>query len=252
MKGHTMRHQYRWLLIAGLSALLIGGCKKDDGAVGTEDAVVLTADDAADTFASTLGGSQSTAGLTAQLEEAATIAGGGSLGKVDASAGTMWDTTITRVRVGTYSYSYSFRYSVVLANVNRLDFGYTMKGIYDTPRMSSNDSAAASFQVSNLLTGTAYSVTGIYNRYGSQASKVRNKVSFTSTITVSTTALLIDKSTKRVSGGSAAVIIYGQSSTGNIYSFNGTVTFLGNQQATLVIGSKSYTINLATGEATAA
>lgn len=246
-----MKRQYMWILIAGLSAVLIAGCKKDDGAVGTGDAVVLTNDDAADAFASTLGGSQSTAGLTAQLEEAATIAGGGSLGKVDATAGTMWDTTITRIRVGTYSYSYSFKYSITLANANRLDFGYTMKGTYDTPRLSSNDSASASFQVSNLLTGTAYSVTGIYNRYGTQASKIRNKTSFTSTITVSTTALLIDKSTKRVSGGSAAVIIYGKSSTGNIYSFNGTVTFLGNQQATLVIGSKAYTINLATGEATA-
>ena len=247
-----MKRQYMWFLIAGLFAVLVTGCNKDDEAVGSGDAVVLTSDDAADAFASTLGGSQSTAGLTAQLEEAATIAGGGSLGKVDATTGTLWDTTITRVRVGTYSYSYAFRYSIVLANVNRLDFGYTMKGIYDTPRMSSNDSAAASFQVSNLLAGTAYSITGIYNRYGTQVSKVRNKTSFSSTITVSTTAMLIDKSTKRVSGGSAAVIIYGQSSTGNIYSFNGTVTFLGNQQATLVIGSKSYTLNLATGEATAA
>lgn len=245
-----MKRQYIWVLIAGLSVVLITGCKKDDGTVGSGDAVVLTSDDAADAFASTLAGSQSTGGITAQLEEAATIAGGGSLGKVDVTSGTMWDTTVTRVRVGTYNYSYSFKYSITLANANRLDFGYTMKGTYDTPRLSSNDSASATFQVSNLLAGTAYSITGIYNRYGTQASKVRNKAGFSSTITFSTTALLIDKSTKRVSG-TAALIIYGTSSTGSIYSFNGTVTFLGNQQATLVIGSKSYTLNLATGEATA-
>lgn len=252
MKGRMMTTRTTWLLIAGLSALLLAGCKKDDGTVGTGDAVVLTSDDAADALAGTLGGSQSTAGITAQLEEAAAIAGGGSLGKTDANAGTLWDTTITRSRTGSFTFAYSFRYSVTLANANRLDFGYTMKGTYDTPRLSSNDSASATFQVSNLLAGTAYNVTGIYNRYGTQTSKVRNKASFSSTIIFSTTALLIDKSTKRVSGGSATLTIYGKSSTGNIYSFNATVTFLGNQQATLVIGSKAYTINLATGEATAA
>jgi hypothetical protein len=246
-----MKRSYTWLLLAGLAAMLVTGCKKDDASVGTDDAIVLTNDDAADAMASTLGGGQSTAGLTAQLEEAATIAGGGTLGKADAAASVSWDTTITRTRTGTYSYDYTFKYSISLANVNRLDFGYSMKGTYDTPRMSSSDSAGATFQVANLLAGSSYSITGIYNRYGSQTSKIRNKASWTSTIIFSTTALLIDKTTKRVSGGTAALTMYGKSSTGNIYSFTATVTFLGNQQATLVVGGKTYTINLATGEATA-
>jgi hypothetical protein len=246
-----MKLTYTWLVLAGLATMLVTGCKKDDGAVGNDDAIVLTNDDAADAIASTLGGGQATSGLTAQLEEAATIAGGGSLGKVDAATSTLWDTTITRTRTGTYSYNYTFKYSVTLANANRLDFGYSMKGVYDIPRMSSNDSATATFQVSNLLAGSSYMITGIYNRYGSQTSKIRNKASWNSTITFSTTSLLIDKATRRVSGGTAALTMYGKSSTGNIYSFSATVTFLGNQQATLVVGGKTYTLNLATGEATA-
>jgi hypothetical protein len=127
-----------------------------------------------------------------------------------------------------------------------------MKGVYDTPRMSSNDSATATFQVSNLVAGTAYRISGIYSRDGTQTSKVRNKTSFSSRIIVSTDTLLVDKTSKRVNGGAATLTIYGQTSTGKIFSINATVRFLGNQQAELVVGGKTYMINLATGEATPA
>jgi len=241
------------LLVSLLAALaLVSGCKNDDSSTNPEDTVSLTVDDAADAFASALGGSAGTGGLTAQLEEAAAIAGGGSLGKTGQAYGILFDTTITRQRVGTYSYSYTFHYSFGIANANQFDFSYTMKGTYETPRMTSSDSAAATLQVSNLLTGQAYSVTGIYNRYGTQVSKVRNWARFSSTITFSFTALEVDKATKRISGGTATLSMSGQTEAGRIFAYTATVTFLGNHQATLIIGGKTYTGNLVLGEATAA
>ena len=241
------------LLIPLLAALVIvPGCKNDDSGTNPGDAVSLTVDDAADAFASALGGSTGTGGLTAQMEEAAAVAGGGSLGKAVQSYGILFDTTITRQRVGTYSYSYSFHYSFGIANANQFNFSYTMKGTYETPRMTSSDSAAATLQVSNILTGQAYSVTGIYNRYGTQVSKVRNWARFSSTITFSFTALEIDKTSKRISGGTATLSMSGQTDAGRIFAYTATVTFLGSQQATLIIGGKAYSVNLALGEATPA
>lgn len=234
------------------AALLLpfGGCKNDDTA-GTDDAVTVTADDAADALASAFAGSQATIGLSTQLEEAATLSGGGVLGKVGGTMDVLFDTTVTRSRDGAYSYSYTVRYSYSFANANRFSFAYGMKGNYTTPRMSSSDSAGATLEVSNILAGPSYLVAGIYNRYGTQVSRIRARSSFKSTITVAFTTVLIDKSTKKISSGTATITIYGQSSTGNIYSYSATLTFLGNQQATLMIGTKAYTVNLTLGEATA-
>ncbi len=234
-----------------LALVLISGCN-DGAGTDLDDAITLSADDAADAFASSLGGGTTTSGLTTQLEELATAAGGGGIGKVDASSGVMFDTTITRQRLGTYSFTYTFRYSYGLANANQFNFAYSMKGVYDTPRMSSNDSAWATLQASNLLSGQAYSITGVYNRYGTQTSKVRNKVHFSSTITFAFSALQIDKATKKITSGTATLSMSGQTSTGNIFAYTATITFLGNQQATLVIDRRTYTLNLTLGEATPA
>lgn len=236
------------LLIAllAMGAMFCAGCRNEDAL--TDVTTTLTADDAADAIASALGGSQGTGGLAAQLEEAAIVAGGGSLGKVEGTAGVLFDTTVTRQRTGTYNYSYTFQYSWSLVNVNQFTFSYAMHGVYDTPWMSSNDSASATFQVSSLLVGQNFLVAGIYNRHGSQASKMRAKVTFKSTFTCSTTDLQIDKTTRRITGGTATVTLYGQTSTGLAFTYSATVVFLGNQTATLYIGSNSYTVNLAFGQ----
>ncbi|HSQ76131.1 MAG TPA: hypothetical protein VLT13_11270 [Bacteroidota bacterium] len=233
------------------ASVLLFGCKKEDSITDPLASANVSTDDAADALASALGDGSATSGLTTQLEELASVAGGGALGKVDASASVLMDTVLTRSRTGTYSFNYTFRYSYGLVSANQFSFAYSMKGVYDTPKMSSDDSASAALQVSNLLSCQTYSVTGLYNRYGTQASKLRNKLTFRSTITAAITDLQIDKNTKRVTSGTATMTMYGQSSAGNAFSFTATVTFLGNQQGTLVINGKTYTLNLTLGEATA-
>lgn len=235
--------------VLALGVIGVTGCKKDD-ATNPDDIIVLTSNDAADAFASALGESQATSGFTAQVEEVASVAGGGSFGKAAGPRGTLADTVFTRTRVGLYSYNYTFRFSYGFVNANRFDFSYSMSGTYDTPRMSSSDSASATIQVTNLLTGQAYSFAGIYNRYGSQTSKVRNRIAFTSTITIAATDLQVDKSTRQISGGTATLSMHGQSSTGSAFAYVATVTFLGNHQATMLMQGKTYALNLSLGEAT--
>lgn len=239
------------LAVSLLLLVAVDSCKKNDDAVDPSSTANVTEDDAADAFANALTGGQSTCGFTTQIEEAATVAAGTIIPKVGGAASTLFDTTITRQKSGAYSYNYVFHYSYGLAAANRFTFTYAMKGVYETPRMSSSDSAAASLEVSNLLAGQAYTIAALYNRYGSQTSKVRNKVSFRSTITVSVTNLLVDKTTKRITGGNATVSMSGQTSSGRAYAFVGTVAFLGAQQATLVINGRTFILDLILGTVTA-
>jgi len=238
-----------FVVALALGAVLVTGCKDDDSAVDPTSSVSLATDDAADAIASALGGSEATSGLTTQIEELASVTGGGSLGKVDGALGISVDTTFTRQRTGTYAYSYSYHYNFSLVNANQFSFTFTMHGMYETPRMASNDSSNGVFQVSNLLIGQNYLIAGTYNRYGSQASKVRNQVQFRSNLVFSTQDLQVDKNTHRVTSGTATITFYGQSSTGNAFAYTATVTFMGNRTATMAMAGKTYTLNLALGQA---
>jgi len=246
-----MNRRYIWVVFLALAAGLITGCKKDD-VTGPDTSQVLPNDDAADAFASAISGSQAGGGLTAQLEESTTLAGASLVNKMDMFGNAQWDTTIARSHTGLWNYAYDFRITVALVAGSRLDFGFTMKGSYDGPRIASNDSATASFQVSNLFTGNTYAASGTYSRYGTQTSKVRSKISWTSLITLSTTGLSVDKSTMKITAGTATLTMSGKTSTGNAFATSGKITFVGNEQAILVVGANTYTINLSTGEATLA
>jgi hypothetical protein len=246
-----MNRRYIWIAFLALTAGLIMGCKKDD-VTGPDTTSVLPNDDAADAFASAISGSQAGGGLTAQLEESTTLAGASLVNKMDMLGNAQWDTTIARSYTGVWSYAYDFQITVALVSGSRLDFGYSMKGTYDGPRISSNDSATASFQVTNLFTGSAYSASGTYHRYGTQVSKVRAKNSWTSVITLSTTGLSVDKSSMKITAGTATMTMSGKTSTGLAFATSGRITFLGNDQAILVIGTNTYTVSLSTGEATLA
>lgn len=239
------------LVLAALLALLptLNGCRKSD-TVDPSSTITLTEDDAADAFANALGGGLGTCGFMKQIEEAATVAGGASLPKPSDPASITVDTTVTRQKTGMYSYSYVFHYTYGLASANRFTFSYSMAGSYETPSMTSSDSATGSIELSNLLVGQTYTAAALYNRNGMQVSKVRNKISFKSTITMSIANLLVDKTTKQITGGTATLTISGQTGSVRIFAFTSTLTFLGAQQATLSIGNRMFTLDLSLGTAT--
>ncbi|MEO6149056.1 MAG: hypothetical protein ABIN95_13030, partial [Mucilaginibacter sp.] len=82
-----------------------------------------------------------------------------------------------------------------------------------------------------------------YTRNGTQQSKVRKTRNFTTTTTITTSNLTVDKATRKILSGTASVKVEGTASTGGSFSRNGTITFLGDGKAQLEIsGSSSYTI----------
>jgi hypothetical protein len=149
-----------------------------------------------------------------------------------------------------YNYNYNANCSYQLncnTNGGAQSFNYNANrsGNYDTPRMSSNDSAVAQWDVTNLDASNANVLfNGSYVRNGTQVSKVRNHNTFSSTLTYSLGNIAVNKTTHKIASGTATVSFTGVSSTGNHYTFNGTITFNGNDTATLVINGNTYTINL--------
>jgi hypothetical protein len=235
-------------IICGILVGLTAGCK-DDNSVNSGSG--LTESDAAMIIASSFGTSTSTCGLTGQIEETASLATGGSLGKAGSFANALGETTITRQKsnvVYTYDYTFNFVYGLVGTS---FDVTYHMTGTYTTQRMSSDDSANAVLHFTNLL-NNAITLNGTYRRMGTQTFRIGETKQFTTTIEGIISDVTIDRSTKRVTGGTVVVGVTTQRNDGSAITLNGTLTFLGNRLATLVINGKTFNLNLEYAEAASA
>lgn len=149
-----------------------------------------------------------------------------------------------------YSYNYSANCNYLLScnaegNAQSFNYSFSRNGNYDTPRMSSDDNVNANWDITDLDASTSNTLfNGSYVRIGSQVSKVRNMNTFNSTLTYSLNSIAVNKDTYKIASGSASVVFEGTSASGNSYTYNGTITFNGDDTATLVINGNTYTIYL--------
>jgi hypothetical protein len=249
-----MRSFYQVFRLTALGAasasvlVLTAGCNGDNSVNSSSG---LSESDAAAIVASSFGASTSTYGLTGQIEDGAAVATGGSFGKADAFASAVGETTITRQKTsGVYTYDYTFHFVYGFANPS-YEIQYDMKGIYSTPRMSSDDSAFAVLHFTSLQSNPIV-LNGTYVRLGSQTFRVGETKQLTTVIEGTLTDITIDRSTKRVTGGTVVLTVTANRSDGTTITLNGTLTFLGNRQATLVINGRTFNLNFDYAEATEA
>ncbi|MBX2875672.1 MAG: hypothetical protein KTR30_26375 [Saprospiraceae bacterium] len=125
-----------------------------------------------------------------------------------------------------------------------LNFSRKATGSYESLRLSSDDKAESDWVLDDLVFGTEYVLNGTYQRVGTQASKVRQQNTFTSTVEFTVTDLSVGKVKRRINSGSAALLVVGQGSNGESFSFSGTVDFLGDGAATVTINGEVYEIDL--------
>lgn len=125
-----------------------------------------------------------------------------------------------------------------------LTFSREAIGTYESLRLTSDDRAESDWVLDNLVFGTAYVLNGTYKREGTQTSKVREQKSFSSTVQFTVTDLSVGKIKRRINSGSAVLLISGQASSGENFSFSGTVEFLGDGAATVTINGEVYNIDL--------
>lgn len=217
------------MLTAGLSIGLYS-CKKDNSStsdtVTEADAVELTTDAVV----------SSTGGFSVQVNSSATVYKSSVL-----KCGVEKDSTITKTSVAgaTPSYNYSLKWAYVL-NCSSSALTATLTGTsnYNGLSMSSTDNSSGSFALSGLqLSSSAYTLNSTYTRNGSQTSKIGRNYSFTSNLTITSSNIMVDKTTLLILSGSATVAISGTSSGGSSFTYNGTITFLGGNKATLVLNS---------------
>ena len=235
------------VLLTGLflsTALMFSmtSCKKDStSSVSSADSV--TEADAADAVTSAV--TPATAGMVSQTETAVVIVNDGNL-----ACGTESDSTITGANLSgaAVTYNYSLNWSSLMSCTNSIPssygFNFTGKFSYDAPRISSADSSTGSFTLSGIQPGvSAYTFNSNYVREGSEVSKVREMRSFNSKISITSTNIIVDKATEKITSGTASVSISGASSSGKSFSFSGTITFNGDETATVVLASgTSYSI----------
>jgi hypothetical protein len=145
-----------------------------------------------------------------------------------------------------FSYNLMWNYNLACsgATPSQLTFNFTGTGSYDGPLMSSSDNSKGGFVMTGFgATPTQYIFNTTYTRTGTTTSKIARQYTFSSVITITGTNIAVDKTTQEIASGTAAVTIQATSSSGKSFNFSGTITFLGNKTANLVLNSgKTYVI----------
>lgn len=233
-----------FLLVPLFGMFLLTSCEEEVIETPTE---VITDDEAADLVENSL--AIETSGMAEQTETVAAVAP--SVAPQSFLCGLSYDTTITRIRTtGARTYDYTFTWNWILNcptnNYPTQLFGtYTMDGVYDTPRMSSDDDATHTYTVDNLNTTDSFYVwNGSYLRNGSQTSKVRNQHTFTSVINITTTNVHIDKTTRQIISGTGTFTITASLTNGTTKNVTGSFIFNGNGTATISVNGNTYTVQI--------
>lgn len=183
-------------------------------------------------------------GISLQIEDAAEL-----MAPVISLCGESFDTVITHTNLPgaaiSYSINHTWSYDLVCSGIQPSLFNFTVDGSmsYDAPRMSSDDNMNLDFVVTGLQNASSsYLFNGTYTRNGSQQSKIRNKNAFSTTLVFTLNNVAVDKSTLKITGGSASVSIDAAVTGGAQTSFDGNLTFLGNSTATLTLNGNVYSI----------
>lgn len=161
-----------------------------------------------------------------------------------------------------YDTTYTFSYSGIVTQADyTVNWGYLMNcnlgiptsvalnatssGTYSTNRMNSNDNTSASLNVTGIEPSSAtLFFSGDLTREGTQTITINsNTHEITSTITVTLTNLVVNKTTYQIESGSGTAILSANNGT-DPFSFTGDIVFNGGGSATLTLNGNTYTINL--------
>lgn len=186
--------------------------------------------------------SNATSGVNWHLENISGIA---------VSGAASFDSTYTLLKTDSSS-AINFHYEVVSSyrkgTTNPLvdTYEYTASGSYNSSAIYSADQHQVNWGISNLdqsqvtFTGTG-GIGGTQHSYGENAN-------FTSHVSYTFHDLLTDQLTSKALSGTASITVSGMGPGGVNFAYTGTLTFLGNRQATLVFDGTTYQVNLSSGD----
>ncbi len=235
---------------AAFIAVNISSCKKSDS-TGTSS---ITEADAAQVTTDAV--TPSTGGIAGQVNGAAGLFSGATVtgGTVSVinnrpralvntiPCGSEKDSTIAYASVAgavpSFTYSLTWKYTLLCTVPSTLTLNFNGSGSYNGPALSSTFTSTGGFVLSGLAAANPqYTYNANYSRSGATTSKVGNKNTFNHSLTITSSNILYDKATQEIVSGTATVVVKITSSSGNAYNYGGTLTFLGNKTATLVLNS---------------
>ena len=233
-----------FVFVAAGIAMAVPACKKDDKATAT-----LSSEDLNSAVTQALiapdGG-----GVVAQTDLAVGLASnyGATRGIPSEDCGTILkDSAIVSVPdAGGISYNFSLYTSYLLtcsteSTIQQIQFDLAAKVKYTAPKISVNDSSTATFKVTGLDTDSStFVINQKFNRKGSMTIASQNKT-FLSDVTYISTNLVVNKKSRLIVSGTAAVTISGIALDGTAFSYAGTITFNGNKKATFTVAGGAST-----------
>ena len=127
-----------------------------------------------------------------------------------------------------------------------LNWQANFTGNYDFPRIKGEITGQRNWNATQFgAEFSAWKLDGTGTRYGSHESKVRRRQNFDSTTETIFTNVLINKTTRRLVGGTATSIITIETSSGNTYVYNAVTTLSAEGVATITInGNTTFTFDL--------
>lgn len=239
---------FRNVALALIFSISLFSCDKEDTTTPTED-LKVTEEEAVDLITGAV--LYSSEGMTAEAMDAADLAKDiEEKGFNTIVCGEAGDSTLVRTREDariSANYSTTLNWLLNCSDLglpSSLEFDRTTDGTYETNRISSTDDAISDWVLSEIIAGPNYVITGTYSRTGAQSSLVRDQRSFSSTIDIAVDNLNIDKGQHRIVSGIASFTLTGTTGTGEVYTFDGDIVFLGGGEANILINGNAYTIDL--------
>jgi hypothetical protein len=235
--------------IVAASAFTLTSCHKDSTATTTiteADAAQVTVD----AVSPTTGGMVSQVSGSASFFSSGTVTGG-TVSSVNnhlttdsyaIPCGTEKDSTVAyasaTTNVPSFTYSLSWKYTLACTVPSSLTLNFAGAGTYNGFVLSSTFNSTGSFVLTGLgSTATQFTFNSNYSRTGTTTSKVGNKNTFNHSLSIVSSNIIYDKATQEIASGTATVSIKVTSTSGNSWTYGGTLTFLGNKTAKLVLNS---------------
>jgi hypothetical protein len=234
---------------AALVSFGVWSCSKDHS--NSTPGTTLTESNAAQVTTDAV--APATGGLVAQIHSAAALSANVTTNSINHKVvdalpcGSTKDTTITYASVSgvtpSFSYSLGWSYSLQCTVPAMLDLNFTGSGTYNGLVINSQFNSTGAFKLTGL-DSLDYTYNSTFSRSGTIHSKTNSSLSYDHVLTITSTNIKYNTTTQEIASGTATVNVRLINSAGGNFTFSGTITFLGNKTARLVLNSgTAYTIS---------
>jgi hypothetical protein len=233
------------------SALVLVSCKEDEPEV-----VQLSPEESAEIVSSSV--TTDIVGVTFDLTR---ISGeintdGGRLDAANSiSCGQLLDTAVSVNYESQFvTFNFSASYSVELVCTERgapteLTASFLSQGNYDGQRVTAEGETGGNLSLTGFgFSNVAYDLSGSMNRDYLIVQKEGEQNGYNSESDIQLQSILIDKENLQIAGGVALYNVSGTRVNGEAFSFTATVTFNGDQTATIVTNNREFVVDLITGQ----